>query len=235
MRVETIGECTLYLGDCRDILPTLGKVDAVVTDPPYGVSGGSGTLGKASTKTKYKGDWEDSREAVETIFSPAFAASLALAKRAVITPGAPCAFLYPEPADIGALYQPATTGLGKWGRATVQPVLFYGKDPRAGLTIQPIHKMATTAAEVNGHPCPKPIDVVLWMVERGSLEGEKVLDPFMGSGTTGVACATLGRSFVGIEIEATYFDIACRRIEEAYKQPRLFAEPVVKPVQESLL
>jgi DNA modification methylase len=61
-----------------------------------------------------------------------------------------------------------------------------------------------------------------------------VADPFLGSGTTGVACAQLGRRFVGTELNESYFDIACRRIEEAYKQPRLFAEPAPKPVQEAL-
>lgn len=234
MRVETIGDCTLYLGDCRDILPDLGGVDAVISDPPYGVSGGSGTMGSASSKTKYAAPFQDTPENIQGVIVTAFCAALQLAKRAVITPGAPCAFYYPKPDDMGALYQPAATGMGKWGRATVQPVLFYGKDPRAGLTIQPIHKLNVDRAEENGHPCPKPLSVSLWMVERGSLDGETVLDPFMGSGTTGVACAALGRAFIGIELHEPYFDIACRRIEEAYRQPRLFAEPVQKPVQSAL-
>jgi len=64
--------------------------------------------------------------------------------------------------------------------------------------------------------------------------GETVCDPFMGSGTTGVACAKSGRGFVGIEQNERWFDLSCRRIEEAYRQPRLFAEPVAKPVQEAL-
>ena len=76
---------------------------------------------------------------------------------------------------------------------------------------------------------------MLWLVERTSRAGETILDPFMGSGTTGVACAKLGRRFIGIEIEPRYFDIACRRIEEAYRQPRLFAEPAPKPKQTDML
>ena len=76
---------------------------------------------------------------------------------------------------------------------------------------------------------------MMGLVSSASLPGETVCDPFMGSGTTGVACAKLGRSFLGIELEPSYFDIACRRIEEAYRQPRLFDEPPPKPVQQSLL
>lgn len=221
-REEIIGNARLILGDCREFLPRLGKVDAVVTDPPYGVSGGSGTLGKASSKTKYDVSWPDTPEYIKSCIVPAFITALAIAKRAVITPGAPNAFLYPHPSDIGALYQPATTGMGKWGRATVQPVLFYGKDPRAGLTIKPIHFVNTQRAEPCGHPCPKPLKATFWMVERASLHGEVILDPFMGSGTTGVAAVQMGRQFIGIECEPKYFDIACRRIEDAQRQGDMF-------------
>lgn len=223
MRKEVIGNATLYLGDCREMLSELGPVDAIVTDPPYGVSGGSGTLGAASQKTKYRASWPDTPQYLNDVVVPAFVEAMRLSKRAIITPGAPNAFLYPPPADIGALYQPAATGLGKWGRATVQPVLFYGKDPRAGLTIKPIHFVNTEAAEKIGHPCPKPLKAVKWMVERASLEKEAILDPFMGSGTTGVASMHLARRFIGIEIEPIYFDIACRRIEDAQRQGSLFA------------
>lgn len=219
----TIGKATLYLGDAREILPLIGPVDAMVTDPPYGVSGGSGTLGKASSKTKYDSDWDDTPEYIAQNCVPIVVSSLLLAKRGVITPGAPNAFLYPKPDDIGALYQPAATGMGKWGRATVQPVLFYGKDPRAGLTIVPVHFLNVEKSEPCGHPCPKPVGASKWMVHRASLDGEVILDPFMGSGTTGIACHALGRAFIGIEREPKYFEIACKRIEEAQRQGDLFA------------
>jgi site-specific DNA-methyltransferase (adenine-specific)/modification methylase len=224
-RVETIGRATLYLGDCRDILPTLGKVDAVVTDPPYGVSGGSGTLGKASLKTKYEAcGWSDDAAYIADTCVPAVALALNLAKRGAITPGAPNAWLYPAPNDLGAFYQPAATGMSKWGRCTVQPVLFYGKDPRAGLTIQPIHYVLTERAEDCGHPCPKPLGAMRWLVSRASLDGEAILDPFMGSGTTGVAAVQMGRDFIGIEREPKYFEIACRRIDKAQRQGDLFID-----------
>ena len=224
-RKEIIGDATLYLGDCLDVLRDLpdNSVDACVTDPPYGVNGGSGTMGKASPKTKYTAEWTDSREYIENHIVPAFSLALGISSRAIITPGTPCMFAYPEPADVGCIYQPATTGMNKWGRETSQPVLFYGKDPRAGLTIQNKHIVNTAKASDGRHPCAKPLHVSEWLVARASLEGETVLDPFMGSGTTGVACANLGRKFIGIEIEERYFDIACERIAAAYAQGRLFA------------
>jgi DNA modification methylase len=84
------------------------------------------------------------------------------------------------------------------------------------------------------HPTQKPIEVMVWCLGFVP-KAQTICDPFMGSGTTGVACANLGRHFIGIEREVSYFDIACRRVAEAYRQPRLFAEPTPKPVQQSLL
>lgn len=223
MRKEVIGNATLYLGDCRDILPTLDKVDAVVTDPPYGVAGGSGTIGRRSQKTKYtESDFSDTRDSVRDVFVPAVSAALAKSSCGIVTPGSPNAWLYPEPDDLGFLFQPANTGMTKWGRATCQPVLFYGKDPKAGKTIKPIHKQSTTRAPDVGHPCPKPDDVSMWMIDRASVEGNTILDPFMGSGSFGVAAVQMGRLYVGIEISPKYFDIACKRIEDAQRQGDLF-------------
>lgn len=220
IRIVRIGDATLYHANCADVIGGV-TADALITDPPYGVSGGSGTLGKASQKTKYSDAFEDTREYVGSFIVPTVIECLSFVKRGIITPGTPCCFLYPPPDDMGVLYQPAATGMNKWGRETTQPVLYYGKDPRAGLTIQAKHYVNTEKADKNGHPCPKPNGVMNWMVHRGSLEGEVVLDPFMGSGTTGVACAALGRKFIGIEVDANYFDIACERIDNAYRQGRL--------------
>jgi site-specific DNA-methyltransferase (adenine-specific) len=83
----------------------------------------------------------------------------------------------------------------------------------------------------NGHPCPKPLRYSMWLASRSAARNETILDPFMGSGTTGVACQKLGRKFIGIDIEEKYFSIACRRIEEAMRQPDLFVEPV-KPAEQ---
>ena len=86
------------------------------------------------------------------------------------------------------------------------------------------------AAGIDGgklHPTQKPVALMRWCLEFLPDDAETILDPFMGSGTTGVACVQLQRKFIGIELDETYFDIACKRIEEAYKQPSLF--PVEKP------
>lgn len=85
--------------------------------------------------------------------------------------------------------------------------------------------IAATNAERVGHPTQKPLAVMRWTLAELGLCGT-VIDPFMGSGTTGVACAQLGRKFIGIEIEPKYFDIACRRIEQAYAQGKLFMPPI---------
>jgi len=219
---EVIGNATLYCGDCLEILPTLDEVDAVVADPPYGVNGGSGTIGLASKKTKYDANFHDTPEYIERVTVRAIKYLLGLGVPMIVTPGTPNCFKYPPPVDMGCIYQPATTGLAKWGRETSQPLLFYGKDPRAGKTIQDKHYTSTQKADKCGHPCPKPIGFCNWAVNRVSLPGWGILDPFMGSGTTGVACMNLGRKFIGIEIEPKYFDIACRRIEDAQRQQRMF-------------
>jgi hypothetical protein len=234
-REERIGGQRLILGDCREIVPLLGAFDALITDPPYGVNGGSGTKGKASQKTKYKAAFDDTREYVREHVIPAVTMALAKSKRGVVTPGTPLCFHYPMPDDMGIIYQPAAIGLNKWGRDTSQPILFYGKDPRAGITIQAKHITATVAAEPTGHPCPKPGYVVAWLVNRGSLMGETILDPFMGSGTTLVACQRMGRYGTGIEIDPDYFDIACRRVDEAARQPDLLiGTPAPKPEQQEI-
>lgn len=237
-RVEVIGDCTLYLGDCRDILPTLGQVDSVIMDPPYGV----GLTAKQNKWVARGGDGyattDDTPEFVATVVVAAVAQCQALARSVVVTPGTRNTFAYPAPDAIGGIYNRNGAGSGKWGFECMAPVLFYGKDPylAGGLGRRPNswEQPGTDFAEKSAHPCPKPLGLVNWLVTRCSLPGETVLDPFMGSGTTGVACAQLGRRFVGVEIDQGYFDIACSRIAQAQKQPRLFAEPAPKAVQEAL-
>lgn len=231
-KVETIAEgVTLYLGDCREILPTLGKVDAVVTDPPYGVN-----LGKdgptAIGKTAYE-SFVDTPENVRNVCVPVIKECIRLFGRAVLTPGNQNCFAYPQPAEIGAIFNPAGAGFSRWGFTTSQPILYYGKDPHSP-SKKPQAIYSTELSEKNGHPCPKPFKLMRWLVERASLPGETVLDPFMGSGTTGVAAINLGRQFVGIELEPKYFDIACKRISDALKQPDMFIEKPKPAKQEAL-
>lgn len=222
-RVEVIGDCTLHLGDCRDVLPTLGKVDAVVTDPPYGIgekwdkAGGFGSCGgKLWTG---KSGWDNQTD------EPSLALAMNQSNGVAIVWG-------------GNYYNlPPSRGYLVWDKMQTG---FSLADSEWAWVSEPItpktfrYARAQLASEGKEHPTQKPLSLMTWCL--GFLPNAKnILDPFMGSGTTGVSCALTDRSFIGIEREPDYFDIACRRIEDAYKQPRLFAEPVAKPVQEALL
>jgi tRNA G10 N-methylase Trm11 len=128
-RVETIGDATLYLGDCREILPTLGKVDAVVTDPPYGVNySGSTTKWSTAAANGYV-SFVDSKQNVIDSIVPLVANAAASASCAVITPGLACMFAYPEPRAVGWIYYPSGANSGPWGFVCGQPIFYYGADP----------------------------------------------------------------------------------------------------------
>ena len=212
----TIGDATLYLGDSLEILPTLGKVDAVVTDPPYGI-------GFAAQPTRYqrangmkRAEWDNAKPDLRPV--------LLASPKVVIWGGNHFAL----PPSRGWL---AWTKTGNAPSMADIELAWTSVDMNArrfekSVKSASLEKNLQTAA----HPTQKPVDLMVWSIEAVGAFGT-VLDPFMGSGTTGVACAKLGRKFIGIEIEPRYFDIACRRIEEAYRQPRLFAEPAPKPQQ----
>lgn len=228
MKKETIGNATLYLGDACEVLPSLGPVDAVVTDPPYGVMLGEMNNGQARAKDQQPYTmFSDTVAYLESVVVPSFKIAMERSKRAVVTPGNRNAFLYPKPADVGVWYNPAGTGRGKWGFILAHLILYYGADPRAGIKATASSTWGKSdpigAVKADGHPCPKPLLFMRWMVDKASVAGELVLDPFMGSGTTGVACIDTGRRFIGIEIEPLYFEQACERIENAQRQERLIA------------
>jgi site-specific DNA-methyltransferase (adenine-specific)/modification methylase len=235
-RVE-IGDAVLYLGDCMDILPTPPKVDAVITDPPYGVNYQGSTTRHTETSGKGYESFEDTPENIAREIVPRIVYAMTLATRSAFTPGINCARLYPEPSAEGVIWYPSGANSGPWGFVTHQPIFYYGKCPylQTGKGRRPTGFSTTESAEKNGHPCPKPIGQMKWIVMRASLPLETILDPFMGSGTTGVAAIQLGRKFIGIEREPKYFDIACQRIEQAVAQGQLFAPEPVKQVQEQLI
>jgi len=240
-RREVLAEgVELWCGDCRDVLPLIGKVDAVVTDPPYGV----GLTAKQNKWVQNIGEGyastNDTPEFITSVCVPAIEAARQIARNVVVTPGTRNTFAYPAPDALGGVFNPNGAGSGRWGFECLAPVLYYGKDPYLatgrGRRPNSWEQPATDFSEKLDHPCPKPMGFMRWMVQRASLPGETVLDIFMGSGTTGVACVQLGRKFIGCEIEPRYFDIACRRISDALKAPDMFvAPPAPKPVQESLL
>lgn len=222
MRVETIGDCTLYLGDCREVLPTLTGIDAIVCDPPYGV--GFRYASHDDSPVGYR-EWCSAWFAVARSACPGpIAISCGLAN---ITE-------WPKPDWTLCWHKPAAMGRCVVGFNNWEPVLLYGKS-RGAQNNDVFRAPILPSEDVQGHPCPKPVAWAEGILERITREGDTIADIFMGSGTTGVACVRMGRRFIGVEKEPAYFDIACRRIEEAYKQPRLFVEQAAKPVQHSLL
>ena len=232
-RVEQIGDATLYLGDCLEILPTLPKVDAVVTDPPYGVN--LGAHGAANEKRPqflamrpYE-SYEDTEENLLAVVVPAVTEALQRAERGVVFCAGHNAWHFPRASAIGGVFLPAACGRNNWGFQSISHCLFYGKAPDLQNGSKATAIRSTETSEKSDHPCPKPTGWMVWAVDLATRLGETVLDPFMGSGTTGVACAQLGRRFIGIEIEPRYFDIACRRIDDAYRQAPLIPH---QPIQD---
>jgi DNA modification methylase len=311
IRTEVIGDATLYLGDCLTVLPTLGRVDAVVTDPPYGVR---------------DDDWDNLSDIEFARLSMAWMACLSVDEAIIFgnlnnavhklaemlfprvrpmiwhkPPGSQLSgasekkrwFAYetifhchqgetwsvvdPREVAVGQMIRDAReranltrgavevqargkkTGLCyRWEEgvclpspedvASLKRILPLSHEFDAALkdahvnkreTMRKARAAASAAAalksdvlsyrtETGGrHPCEKPLGLMFELI--GSLSAQTILDPFMGSGTTGVAALQLGRKFIGIELDPGYFDIACKRIEQAWKQPRLFEEPKRKP------
>lgn len=212
-RVEHIGDATLYCGDCREVLPTLSGVDAVVTDPPYGVDFNYASYSdKSEEHCAFIAGW------LPTIRTIAHCSMVATGMRHLMA--------YPQPDWILCWHKPASMGRCQLGFTNWEPVLQYGK-ARGKSSVDFFTAPIIVDSEVEGHPCPKPIKWAERLTEIATPLGARILDPFMGSGTTGVACARLGRKFIGIEIEPKYFDIACRRIEQAQRQKDMFVHAPV--------
>lgn len=225
MRIETIGDATLYLGDCMDILPTLGKVDAVITDPPYGMNwntdstrfSGGGSPG--IDRPRIHGDDAPFDPSPWLSFAPRVVLWGANHYAQRLPVGKTLIWLKQQPVSFGAFLSDAEIGWANGGNG----VWAYFR-PRS---------IATAVSEGLGnvaHPTQKPISLMGWCIEQAG-DPKSILDPFMGSGTTGVAAVQMGRKFIGIERETKYFDIACKRIEQAYAQGQLFAPEQKKQEQ----
>ena len=234
-REEIIGDCRLLLGDCRDILPTLGRVDAVVTDPPYGIalntdnrrfSGGDrGHRTYSGTNNRGSADGRPIANDA-TPFDPTFLLSM---------PGEKIIWgwnNYPDALPRGACLVWLKRNDDAFGSFLSDAELAWMSKGHGVYCRRDLSNAGIANQRV--HPTQKPVGLMEWCL--GFIpKARTILDPYMGSGSTGVACVQSGRAFVGIEIDADYFAAACRRIEAAYRQPRLFAEPTPKPVQTSLL
>lgn len=220
-----IGNATLYLGDCMDILPTLPKVDAVITDPPYGINENHKKIasrGKLAAPKDYgEFDWDKQPPPTELInFIRNQAKWVAL---------------------FGGNYfeLPPTSCWLVWDKLNsgdfADCELVWTNWPKAVRRIQwRWNGMIRQGAEDRFHPTQKPLAVMKWVIDLCP-KADTILDPFMGSGTTGVAAVQMGRKFIGIEREPKYFDIACKRIEQAYAQGQMFAPEPVKQEQVALL
>lgn len=233
-RKEVIGACTLYLGDCMDILPFIGSFDAVLTDPPYGIDrasgmGGGGTSGNGRYERKprrYTGEWDNQRPSADC-----FKAILSAAHDHIVWGGNYFSDLLPQ-----------SSRWLFWDKLNAMPSYSDGEMAWTSLEGNAVKKftrcnngMASVRDGERSHPTQKPIDLMVWCM--GFMpDAATILDPFMGSGSTGVACAKMGRSFAGIEIDPDYFDAACERIQKAYAQPDMFvAPPAAKAEQLSIL
>ena len=227
MRKEQIGEATLYCGDCLEILPTLGKIGAVVVDPVW-PDNSIEEFSSINPEALFGQMWRTCAKENKP-------------ERAIFHLGCDS-----NPAMLGWVTLPffrvaslEYARVGYKGRLlmTGDIAYFFGKPPRSipGKHVISGRCIATLAVrEKIGHPCPRNLEHVVWYTHQFTEPEDLILDPFMGSGTTGVACANLGRRFIGIEIEPRYFDIACKRIETAYLQPRLFDNPKPEPVQQEM-
>ena len=224
-KVVRIGDCELILGDCLEVMPLLGADCDAVTDPPYGIGqdkgfvgfGGFGGFGTPIARKQYAGGWDG-----EVPTKKLFEVLLASCSTAII---------------FGGNYFTDRLPVGRhwlvWDKLNTMPSF---SDCELAWTNIAKKSVKRLRYEYNGilgkredrvHPTQKPVDVMRWAVEQ--TKRMTILDPFMGSGTTGVACVQLDRKFIGIELDEDYFNIACERIAEAYKQPKLFSVERPKP------
>ena len=224
IREERIGGQRLILGDCLTVMPLLGRFDAVVTDPPYGIGrdGQKQTTGGNGGRKAYefKG-WDVTRPSQEI-----FDMMMAQSKWQVIWGGNYFADMLPPAAGwlVWDKGQRINQSDGELAYSNQGGALRIIEQNRVALMVEGAQ-----------HPTQKPISVMVRSVKHVR-EATTILDPFMGSGTTLVACQRLGRNGTGIELDPDYFDIACRRVDEATRQVDLFIEPPKPaPVQEGFL
>lgn len=216
-RKEIIGDCTLYLGDCLPIMRQLPNVAAVLTDPPYG----EGYAAKPVRGNHESKEWDNSRPDRKT-----FEEILKIAPQQIIWGG-----------NYFADMLPARMRWLMWdkiqrGFSLADFELAWTSQNKCARAFEYSRARAAQDGEKQ-HPTRKPVELMVWCL--GFLPEGVVLDPFMGSGTTGVACIKQGRPFIGIEIDEGYFNIACERIRKAYAQPDFFVSaPAPQPVQQPL-
>lgn len=236
-RVETIGRATLYLGDCLEVMPTLTPCDLVCTDPPYLVSKG-GFAANLQLEGGFGGWMKDYGNQGDIVpCDMAFDEWMPLV-HAALAPQAHAYFMS-NGRNVKAMQTSAEAAkfrfhtLLVWDKRAALPNKYYQNVTEFGLFMfkgkaktinDPSSKnlVSIFQRDESSHPTEKPVELMRYWIANSSEAGGTVLDPFMGSGTTGVAALQIGRNFIGIERDPRYFDIACERIDKAQRQGNLF-------------
>jgi DNA modification methylase len=225
MKVE-IGNATLYLGDCLEVLPLIDKVDAVITDPPYGMNFQSNFRNEKHLKIANDDSAEVAIQVINWCLQNTNHSIYAFGRWDNL-------YDYPKPKSL------ITWVKNNWSMGDLhheharqtEVAFFYAMKDHFFPKQRPTDVIEYPRTNNEFHPTEKPIGLMCKFVEWIS---GTILDPFMGSGTTGVAAIQMGRKFIGIEREQKYFDIACKRIEQAVSQPQLFAHEQPKQIQEAM-
>lgn len=249
MRVETIGDATLYLGDCMDVMPGLQPVDLVATDPPYlNLTGGAslpqGGVGSRRRDSITLGDewgahlkWAPLAENLAAKGLMVFCSHQGVCETRDAFTGRPIALVtwYKRNTPAAMKGVPRHTAEFVWVFVTGGGLQWHRLDstvadvPNLNAGCVSTGERVTNPDGSVAHPSQKPLRLMAWLLGVGP---QSVLDPFMGSGTTGVAAVQLGQRFVGIERDPKHFDLACHRLEQAWNQRPLFtSEPGAKPEQ----
>jgi DNA modification methylase len=216
MQKVVIGDATLYLADCMDVLPTLGRFDACITDPPYGINAAARDRKNEKSNHYFKiyeaSDWDKERPSSEL-----FACLIGISEHQIIFGGNYFSdFLSPS---MGWLVWDKT----QRGMSQADGEMAWTSFNNA-MRIFSANRVVFEQEGGRDHPTQKPISLMKWCIEYADRHGkaQTILDPFAGSGTTGVAALQMGRKFVGIEREPAYFEIMCKRIQAVVDAPPLF-------------
>lgn len=235
--IVTIGNATLYLGDCLEVMKGLGPVDLVCTDPPYKVSKG-GFASNLQLEGGFGGWMKEYGNQGEIVlcdiefsdWMPAvFAALPARAQAYFMTNGKNLKAMQQAAEDAGFRLHTILV----WDKRAALPNKYYQNITEFGLFMfkgnartinDPRSKnlISIFQRDETPHPTEKPVSLMRYWIENSSGRGDLILDPFMGSGTTGVAAVMAGRRFIGIEQKPEYFELACKRLEDAQRQADMF-------------
>lgn len=249
MRVETIGNATLYLGDCREVMAQLeaASVDLLWTDPPYGHGNLDGDF--TARINEYVGRENipianDDADGMRAVVDAMLMRAVSLLKQ-----DSSCCCCCGGGGGPRPTFAWVADRMDRGGLQFFHSVIWDKKNPGLGWRFRRQHEMVMVAHLAKGklawrdpalavpnifsmakpkgmeHPNEKPVELCEHFISLHTEPGGLVLDPFMGSGTTGVAALNLGRRFIGIELEERFFDIACERISRAEAQPDLFVKP----------